>query len=64
MIKCSRGHYIEIHSVVVDERGNLYSVESYDHTRENFIRCRNGCVVTYYKPEHLKCVNCTRDLEE
>jgi hypothetical protein len=64
MIKDSEGNYIQVHSVVVvvHAYGHLYSVEAFDHSREHFVKCRNGCAVSYYKPEHLKCVDDVSDL--
>lgn len=64
MYKCREGRYLQINSVVVTDHGALYSVEEFDHSREHFVKCRNGCVVTYYKPEHLKCVDYVEDLEK
>ena len=63
MYKDMKGNYINIHSVVMSGE-SLYSVEGFDTTREYCVRLRNGCLVSYNKPENLICVTYTWQTEE
>ena len=64
MYKDSTGNYISEYSVVIPDFNNeIYSVEGFDRSLENPVKLRNGCVVCYCKPEHLKCVDNLGDVK-
>ena len=61
MNKDKLGNYISKYSVV--QRGSsLYTVEGFDMKRDFFVKLRNGCVVSYAKPEELICIDNISDL--
>ena len=54
MFKDMNGNHITLHTVVVNSRGDVYSVESIEPSREFMLKLRNGCCVSYDKAENLK----------
>ena len=59
MYKDMNGNHITLHTVVVTYRGDVYSVESIEPSREYMLKLRNGCCVSYDKAENLEILTRT-----
>ena len=59
MYKDMNGNHITLHTVVVTSRGDVYSVESIEPSREYMLKLRNGCCVSYDKAENLEILTRT-----
>lgn len=54
MYKDKNYQSITIGCVVKCFKGYHYYVEGIDNSREYAVKCRNSCIVAYYKPEQLE----------
>ena len=63
MYKDKLGNLISKDQIVVDGNNNLYFVEGFDNSRDNFVRLKNSCVISYNKPENLIGLDSVCDLK-
>tara|TARA_Y100000588_G_scaffold244854_1_gene259097 strand:+ start:28738 stop:28959 length:222 start_codon:yes stop_codon:yes gene_type:complete len=63
MYKDKLGNLLSKDQVVVDRNNNLYFVEEFDTSRDNFVKLRNSCVISYNKPENLIGLDSVHDLK-
>ncbi len=59
MIRSKNGHYLTQYSVVMDIYGRLLCVEE---IVDGKVKCRNGCVFIYWRPEDLIYVDYKEDV--
>lgn len=63
MPKDKLGNLLSKGQVVVDNSNNLYFVEDFDTSRDNFVKLKNSCVISYNKPENLIGLDSVYDLK-